>query len=332
MSTRFGQEVDQTTLFSWRREIGTLPPKERLKWFYEQKILPVLSESVSEAEAARIEQNHQKISEVTAQWLELNQDQHIKILAKARERAKKNNFRAVESDWLVNLSLGLMGLARIKQVDLNSQLTDEQITHKEVSGEFAEYCLHIYSLVEQLYDEVDVTTLPSKTIHNGPINWPGELAQDKAKFFMKLNQKNYAIAVLMNGKSEVEKIVRRVRRRVHENEIDWQDDTLTREEMIGAIYVSAVMDAFLAHLTSNFSPMLESMWQVEEAYGYVPNTERLVSLSCGWIEMAFSLKGGFHPKSRFFLVLGGLAGLADAFRTDPKTAHKVLKTKVKILP
>lgn len=203
---------------------------ERAKWFYNQKLIPALRESVGEAEVARQKEAHREVENTFVLWTKDKHDRDLLRRLRAREKDLKINL-GEEGDLL---KVGLAGLGRIEHTDANSEL---KTTREEKRGKLTVLAEGIRNFlkipnferkplaqeartivetlkeekrqqrqslarvkeVKALYQRLKIDSLLQRTIHGGSINWKPEIIQDQANTDLIIGNREKARNTLSQG-------------------------------------------------------------------------------------------------------------------------------------
>lgn len=130
-----------------------------------------------------IEIGHTHIEMYYKKWLDfiLNELNFINTQEKSENVA---NYRAI-------LISGLLGLARVYHTSLNNYLH----RHKDDTAKSLD---EIKAIQTQVYDRY-LSEAPDQSVHNNPIDWQGEIDQDLANTYIRINDLGNAEHILNDG-------------------------------------------------------------------------------------------------------------------------------------
>lgn len=304
-------------IFGWRKEIRELSPQKRAKWFYNQKLTPALEETVIEAERARLEKDHQTVEKGWNTWVGKGPrmgDQ--RILAKLRARERKLGISLAPEEDL--LKAGFAGLGRISHVDANSQLKV-----KENAGTQDPILIKIEE-IRNLYQRLGVETLAPWTIDGGSINWVSEIAQDEANTQTILRNSQEAEGILNQAIFQTDQLIKVLEVKVDmttpEDKLRAEDYKKWKERKIYFGSVSALGPLWYrkAKISKKISDMITSLELVRYANRFVPNQERLITISFWTITSAISPGYSGSLGQRLKGMVLGITSLASSVLINPK--------------
>jgi hypothetical protein len=277
-----------------------LDPQERVRRFYNTSLIPNLSDQVMEAELARRRQDHDTVRTIFNHHIENGKEQIV--LRKLERRSHEINLDE-ERDMIV---AGFAGLGRIEHVDANSE-------YKETSQQTS---LRRIARVEELYNYLGVEQLPPFSIHGGSMNWPLEIAQDRANTQVILENsevaRNIINEAIANVRRETDQLKLNVDLKVPEEELKESDyeKYLDRKRYLGNISGLGVHMAKLARMDGSIIGMIEAMRYTNEAYKYEKNKDRLATISKWTLDAARSREYNGNLRERITAFCIGSFSLA----------------------
>ncbi len=275
-------------IFSWRKELRSLSREQRVYWFYNQKLLPSLRETVTSCEQARQRGESSLIEQAWRQWA--RPTEVSARLEKIRQREER--FRIDLSQKRDDCRVGLVGLGRIRHVDANSAIK---------RGEGKERQKRRIKEVEELYSQIDLNSLPPRTIDGGAINWPIEVCQDKLNTLKILGKIEEAIALLDQ---------------VIESAFN---------DVLGAASGLSVLYARRAKLGLQGDDLITSVQLARMAHFLQPNNHRLATLSLWGLLASFSQEYQFSSwKKRLKLAFLSSIALISISLTDLSIVKSVI--------
>jgi hypothetical protein len=317
------KEGQGENIFAWKQELRGLSREERAKWFYNKKLIPSLSDDVTQAEIARQQGEHGRVREVYSHWS-----------SQAEARLKKLESR--QESLGVDLSpkrdllkVGFAGLGRIRHVDTNSQL-------KRAESQDKDTLLSQIDEVKKLYDLLGLGTLVPWTIHGGPIHWFSEVAQDEVNTQKILGDEEKASLILNKAVEGTEGVIESLRERHNipdllqkeDDELGYEDK-VAKELYLGSVSALGVLWARRAKMSLDLKDFDKSLTYLFESTHFDHNYHRLATVSTWALVASFtpSFRGSFAD--RFKLALRSSRGIFTAFRGSPKDTLSAVRQFVR---
>ncbi len=154
-----------------------------------------LKNDVTSASKAMGDGDHEEVERIYSHWTTGgridNNQQVIEESFSSREERKQL--------FLCWLAIGLLGLARIRIVDLNTQLKSSLVfTDKKIVLD----CINdVHSTV---YSKIPPENAYPETIHGASIDWSGEIAQDKGITLERMDKPDEALIIYSDAIEDLE--------------------------------------------------------------------------------------------------------------------------------
>lgn len=296
--------------------------------FYRQNIIDPLRDSVTEAEEHRKRMEHDQVHQIVDSIA--NIPTASRTLKNMRGAIKEGINIKPELDWY---RVGLAGAIRIDHVTTNTELKISQTQLFQI--------LNRVSMVEKLYELIQVGTLPPVTIHGDSICWLAETTQDMVTTYVRTGQNDRAINLLDRVIPEIFKQKETARDNIDlltpddllkaDNYSAWQQ----RKVYLGSLSGLGVLYIRRGQISHDIQDMNRGLWSITQAHEYEPNPHRLATVSLWGIMAAFQyqFKGSLADRWQTFQF--GQAELRHAYRENPTdvklAAKQYLKQSLPIL-